>query len=30
MTVKELIEILQELPKEAKLNFQVGDGDDKY
>ena len=27
MTVKELIEILQELPKEAIVNFQVGDGD---
>lgn len=30
MKVKELIEILQELPKEASVNFQVGDGDDKY
>ena len=27
MKVKELIEILQELPKEAKVNFQVGDGE---
>ena len=27
MTVKELIEILQELTKEARVNFQVGDGE---
>ena len=27
MKVKELIEILQELPKEASVNFQVGDGE---
>lgn len=27
MTVKELIEILQELPKEASVNFKVGGGE---
>ena len=27
MKVKELIEILQELPKEANVNFKVGDGE---
>lgn len=27
MKVKEVIEILQELPKEASVNFQVGDGE---
>ena len=28
MKVKELIEILQELPKEASVSFQVGDGEE--
>lgn len=27
MKVKELIEILQELPKEASINFRVGEGE---
>lgn len=28
MKVEELIKILQELPKEASVNFQVGDGEE--